>query len=132
MMKTCAKCGKELPPQVTQGRPRTKCEDCSPRRVRPDRAVAIRSIGPAVVTPDLQTVESATRIMLADVLDHPQAAIALRLARRLDAEQDSGTGMKALQQSHNAACEIALSSRKGASNALDELRRQRERRIGIV
>ena len=134
-MRSCSGCGGDLPPQVKQGRPRSKCEACSPKRVRRDRVAQLRPvtpIGAAVVEADDLSSEVLTRRLLVDVLDHPQAAIALRLARRIDSSQDSGTGMKALQQSHAAACEVALASRQSAGSALDELRRQRERRIGVI
>jgi hypothetical protein len=63
--------------------------------------------------------------------DTPAGVSALLLAAKLDLGGDTGSAMAALAKQHLAALDEALRGALVAADKVDELRRRRERRLGI-
>lgn len=126
----CSKCGKALPVQTGRGRRRTKCEDCSPSRPRPERRQ------PVVALPGVATsgeVEAATRVELeqADRDGSPDGVVALQMAKLIDAGQYTAQGAAALVKAHAEAMTRAMRNAAVAGDVVDELlERRRARRTG--
>lgn len=134
MTRSCASCGAPIPPQKGGGRPRTKCEKCSPTRRRdlkrraphklvaldapeePDAEVPASSVGDV-------TAATLKKLDAADLLDDPSGLAALALARRIDRSMlDTGAGVAALVREHRAALADAMSRAKVAADPLERLR----------
>ncbi|HET8661028.1 MAG TPA: hypothetical protein VFM55_18785 [Micromonosporaceae bacterium] len=74
----------------------------------------------------------ATRTKLVELgrEDDPNGALALLLAADLDAGTTAGTGKASIARAYLQAMDAATKGVTGASSALDELRKRRERRRG--
>ena len=133
-MRSCSACGSPIPPQKGGGRPRTKCETCSPPRTRdlsrraPHKLVVVED--PEPESPGdggvpAGAVEATTRARLekAELLDDPSAMVAVKLAQRIDrGTLDTGAGVAALVREHRAALADAMSRAKVAADPLERLR----------
>lgn len=129
-MRSCSACGSPIPPQKGGGRPRTKCETCSPPRKRdlkrraPHKLVVVDT-EPEAEAPAAGDVESTTRAKLeaAELLDDPSGMAAIALARRIDRSVlDTGAGVAALVREHRAALADAMTRGKVAADPLERLR----------
>ncbi len=132
----CATCGGPIGPQKGGGRPRTKCEKCSPPRTRdlkrraPHKLVVVDGAADEASADEprgawVGEVEEATRAKLeaADLLDDPSAMVAVKLAQRIDrGTLDTGAGVAALVREHRAALADAMSRAKVAADPLERLR----------
>lgn len=133
-MRSCSACGSPIPPQKGGGRPRTKCETCSPPRKRdlrrraPHKLVVVDAPEP---TPEDDRpiahggVYAATlaKLEAAELLDDPSGMAALALARRIDRSVlDTGAGVAALVREHRAALADAMTRGKVAADPLERLR----------
>ena len=127
----CSECGGPLPPP-TQGRPRTKCETCSPPRLRDVKRRAPHKLGPLPDAPSAP-VAGVYDAVLAELTDADRVQTvagqrALFLAARMESNIDSGASMAALDRQLGAAVAEAVKNAKRASDPLDEIRRRREER----
>ena len=129
-MRSCSACGSPIPPQKGGGRPRTKCEKCSPPRKRdlkrraPHKLVVVDA-EPEAEAPAGGDVESTTRAQLerAELLDDPSGMAAIALARRIDRSVlDTGAGVAALVREHRAALADAMTRGRVAADPLERLR----------
>lgn len=129
-MRSCSACGSPIPPQKGGGRPRTKCESCSPPRKRdlkrraPHKLVVVEAAAEPEA-PSGGEVEATTRAKLeaAELLDDPSGMAALALARRIDRSMlDTGAGVAALVREHRAALADAMTRGKVAADPLERLR----------
>ena len=134
-MRTCTDCGAPLPAPHSSGRPRTKCEACSPTRARDTRRRAPHKLAPAdLVTlpaPSVQAgiVEATTRTLAeAGRLDSVAGQTALLLAQQLATGAHSGAGYAALAKQLLAAMDAACEGAVVAQDPVDELRRKRDKR----
>ncbi len=142
-------CNRPLPePGPGGGRPRSKCEVCSPSRPRKASTPAANGPEAAVVVPVLlpsdpgpgrlgpepvdgtvvpESVHAATLSQLAAAgRAHTAAgATALALARQLDAGVPTAA---AVANALLKAMDVALAGAKPAADALDELTKRRERK----
>lgn len=145
-MDLCA-CGKVIA-QPSTGRRRQKCEECSPKRERPDRKAKRLAVvtplkpapapNPAPVTPPPPAapptwegpgaVESATleELKAAGREASSLGQEALLLARLLDDGGYTAQGAAALAKARREALEAALKGAKKSASALDDLRNRRE------
>lgn len=121
-----------LAPQQGPGRPRTKCEACSPPRLRDVRRRAPHKLAAAPAAPSgaVVGVTAATLAKVRDacVEDDPAAQAALVLAARIDAGADSGASIAAMVKQLHATMAVALEHAELAADPIDELRRRREAR----
>ncbi len=142
-------CGRTLPPPGPGGgRPRTKCEVCSPTRPRKASDAPRNRPEPAPIVPVLlpqdpgrdrfgpdpidgtlvpESVFAATlgQLAAADRAHTAAGATALALARQLDAGLPTAA---AVANALLKAMDVALAGAKPAEDALDELQRRRERK----
>lgn len=131
----CAGCGAELPLPKSSGRPRTKCETCSPTRARDARRRAPQKLA-GVTSIDLPqhppSLVDATRAQLeaAGRLDSVAGQAALILAAQLVGGQHSGAGFAALAKGLREAMGEAMDGAAVADDPLDELKRLRDLKLG--
>jgi hypothetical protein len=131
--RTCAGCGVALPPPG-QGRPRSKCEDCSPRRKRDARR---RGVAQVTALPTQEAAEAPVGVYAATLAalneceraNSPAGAAALAVAHRLDAGQDSGASVAALAKTLPGLLAEALKGVR-AKDGIDEIAERRARRAG--
>ena len=139
----CVRCGAEIPPQERPGRPRVKCEACSPSRPRrkwkPEQASAAPPAPPVAVLALAEAVaegpgrnEAAVRAQLGAVgrLDSIAGAAALDAAIALDSPRIGAVGRATLLKEMRTAAAEALKGAAPAGRLVDELRAQRARRSG--
>ena len=126
-MRKCKKCGASIPMQSGRGRRREMCETCAPSRKRATK--------PAVPTPvDGDISGGAMPVVVAELtaagmLNSHQGRIALGLARRFDAGDDTGAALAQVARQLRETMASALASAVPvAVDPLDELRAKRERR----
>lgn len=109
------------------------CESCSPRDRR-DRRVGVATVTelPAPALAEAGRLVEVTRAKLAELgrVDDPNGTLALLLAADLDAGTTAGAGKASIARAYLQAMEAATKGVTGASSALDELRKRRERRRG--
>jgi len=127
--RNCTGCGSKLSPPKGAGRPRTKCESCSPPRKRDIARRAPHKLAlaelPAPLDQESETLESSTRAALtgAKLADDPAGIAALVLARRIDSGSlDTGAGLAALVREHRAALSDAMSRATVEADPLERLR----------
>lgn len=129
----CTACGKPIPPQTRPGRPRTKCEECSPSRPRRKHAPApLAPVEPQGAGHNERVVRD--RLGALGRLDTVPGAAALDAAVALDAGGVTGSARAALLKEMRTA---AAEAGKGASmpggilgGLRDELAQRRGRRAG--
>ena len=127
-MRTCEKCGAPLPMQSGRGRRRKMCQTCAPSR---DRGKSKPAVAP-LVREGYDSVLSSVTAELTDVgmLNSHQGQIAVGLARRFDAGDDTGAAMAQVARQLRETMASALASKEPVEvNPLDELRAKRERRV---
>jgi hypothetical protein len=141
MADLCA-CGNAITQPAGPGRRRTKCEDCSPKRNRPERRQGpvlvlhapedARPAPSAEPASDPVGVTSATlqRLTEAERLSTPEGAVALHLARLIDLGDYNAQGAAALAKAHAEALARATAGAKSAPDAIDELLERRAQRRG--
>lgn len=142
-------CGRPLPePGPGGGRPRTKCEVCSPSRPRkssgsargePEQPAVVQVLLPndagpgrfgpepvdGTVVPESVYAATLGQLAAAERAHTAAGATALALALALDARPvNPGPVANALLK----AMDVALAGAKPAADALDELRKRRERK----
>lgn len=132
-MAACKDCGCDLPVQTGRGRRRTYCEECSPaRRGKATRRVPeVTALPPAaVVAADPVGIVRNTSDALeaAGRLETPDGAVALHMARLLEAGSYNAQGAKSLADAHAQSLERALKGAERVADAVDELRAKREQR----
>jgi hypothetical protein len=135
-------CGNAITQPSGPGRRRTKCDDCSPKRNRPERRQppvlqlhapedgrTAPNAGPAS---DATSVTAATlqRLTEAERLSTPEGAVAMHLARLIDVGDYNAQGAAALAKAHAEALERATRGAKTAPDAIDELLERRAKRRG--
>lgn len=133
----CSQCGGKLPPPRGSGRPRTKCETCSPPRARdvrrrtPHKLAAVEPISAPAPSVGL-SLYATTRAKLeaADLLDDPSGTAALILAEQLDLRSDSGASLAALARQHGASLADALSRAKVEADPVERLLRVVSDKVG--
>lgn len=130
----CSQCGGKLPPPKGSGRPRTKCETCSPTRVRDIKRRAPHRLAEVVTlevptelakTDDRVSLYATThaRLAKADLLEDPAGIAALILAEQLDLRSDSGASLAALARQHSLSLTEALSHAKVEADPVERLLR---------
>jgi hypothetical protein len=92
-------CGRPIPPRVGPGKPRTKCELCSPSRSRRAGLAAVQASAgteqPTDPTPIVGLVEDAARTVLDDLdSDHPAAGLLIAAARALARDVDKASEVR--------------------------------------
>ena len=128
-MRECKKCGAPIPMQSGRGRRREMCQTCAPSRDR-GKSRAKPAAAP-LVREGYDSVLSSVTAELTDVgmLNSHQGQIAVGLARRFDAGDDTGAAMAQVARQLRETMASALASREPAEvDPLDELRAKRERR----
>lgn len=131
----CASCGVELPVPKGSGRPRTKCESCSPTRERDTRRRAphkLAEVAPLEPPRKSGGLLEATRAQLeaAGRLDTIAGQAALVLAEQLVSGQHSGAGYAALVKELRATIAEALDGAAVVDDPLDEIKRRRDLKLG--
>lgn len=112
--RACAQCGVKLNFPDRPGRPRTKCEDCSPRRKRDERRRAPK----VVALPDPPPVDE-----LPDL-----EAVASLMAQRLASPETPPSAVAALAREYRATLAEIEKSRPKAKDGIDEIAERRARR----
>lgn len=133
--RSCSVCGGPLPVVRGRGRPRTKCEACSPVReanIRRAEENKVRPLPPVQSSTPIGSLAEAThaRLEAAGLLDDPSGVAALILAAQIDARADSGASMAALVRQHGASMADAVGRAAVADDPLDELARRRDVKRG--
>ena len=131
----CASCGKVLPVPRSSGRPRTRCEECSPVRQHDVKRRAPHKLVdpvPVVVLPvdSVPSLLDSTRAALvdADRLYSVAGQAALVLAEQLVSGAHSGAGFAALVKQLHATMDVALDGARRVADPVDELLARRVRR----
>jgi hypothetical protein len=127
-------CGRIIE-QPKRGRPRSKCLICKPPRKRP-KPPPTSPVLPTLIPPKpaepsgRPSLSSRTLVELAGAGRESSAAgvRALMLAEAVDAGGYNAQGMAALMKAHEQALSVAMEGAPRAADAVDELRRRRERR----
>jgi len=137
-MPQCA-CGRSFTPPPGPGRPRVKCEVCSPpgkrHKTEPRRPAAevhqLPLAAPAAI-PGPRGVVAATQDALeaAGRAETPLGAIALQLARTIVEGGHTASGLAALSKELRNTMEEALAGAPRAADLVDELKERRARRRG--
>jgi hypothetical protein len=137
-------CGRRFTPKPGPGRPRRKCEKCSPPEARrsdapsqsrPAKVVDFGLVSP-VATPTALSgprgvVEAAQDALeAAGRAETPLGAIALQLAKTVVEGGHTASGLAALSKELRSALEAALAGAPAAPDLVDELKERRERRRG--
>lgn len=136
MERLCVSCGAPLPAPKSSGRPRTKCESCSPARARDARRRAphkLAEVAPLESSPTRPSgLLGATRRQLEDAgrLDSIAGQAALVLAEQLVNGQHSGAGYAALVRELRATIAEALDGAAVANDPLDEIKLRRDLKLG--
>ena len=122
MVNTC-RCGSVIPPQAGPGRPRRRCEECSPRRPRSPVPAAPKAVVTAIRrTPaaGASLVES-TRARLAEVGrdGSPEGLVALLLAGELENGGGSQSGLAALAKQFQVALDVATKDAGAQADVID-------------
>lgn len=125
-MRTCTKCGAQIPLQTGRGMRRKYCQTCSPSRKKPQKpgkpaqAPTARRSVVSVVTAELTE---------AGMLDSHQGQAALLLAQRLESGDDTGAALAQMVRQLRETMASALSSAvPDEVDPVDELRARRDRR----
>jgi hypothetical protein len=135
-LRTCG-CGRTLPdPGPSGGRPRSKCEVCSPPRVRDLNRARSRREQPAspvvqaAEVPQCGPVEAATLAQLAAAGREgtPAGAVALHLARQLDSGTCAGSQSAAVADKLLKAIDVAMAGVQPEADWVDELASRRDRK----
>lgn len=137
MERECA-CGRRFTQKPGPGRPRRKCEVCSPPEARrpaapalsrPAAVVELQFAAPAAI-PGPRGVVAATQDALeaAGRAETPLGAIALQLARTVVEGGHTASGLAALSKELRSALSAALEGAPQAPDLVDELRERRARR----
>ncbi len=132
MAALCRDCGAEIPPQIGRGRPRVRCEACSPSKVEQRPAPVVKMPLQLPTPADCpNTFYEAIYQKLAEVgqQDSVYAVIALRAADTIDGGV-SGSAEAVLLDRVSRNVEMAMKGAPRAASKLDELRQRRERRTG--
>lgn len=126
-MRTCSKCGADLPLQTGRGRRRKMCEMCAPPR---------RRQAPTAATPTAASGGSLTEAVRAELdaaglLGSAAAFQALALAQRIDADQEPGAALAALNKELRTQLN-AMRTTGGdeIADPVDELKARRASRTG--
>lgn len=117
-MKTCKMCGAPLPLPSGRGRPRTKCESCSPSvRRRPVTARPVDGVTPGGVL-------AATRadLVAAGVDSTHLGQAALHLAAAIDSGDEHGAGLAALVKQWRDTMRVALPTDQADADPIQALR----------
>lgn len=117
-MKTCKMCGAPLPLPSGRGRPRTKCESCSPsvRKQRPATVV------PGGVTPGGVLAATRSDLAAAGVEFTHLGQAALHLAAAIDSGDEHGAGLAALVKQWRDTMRVALPSDQADTDPIQALR----------
>jgi len=126
MANTCG-CGREIPPQVGPGRPRTKCDECSPKRIRNrGRASVVRLApaatggGPAAPEPDGSLSGTVRAQLAAHGRDTtPDGVLALTLAASIDQGTHTGSSLAALAREFRTVLAAALEGTSPEADVID-------------
>src|SRR5574343_1259476 len=126
-MKNCVKCGNPLPTPSGRGRPRTRCETCAPSRVARRRAAIKTDMsGDGVLAATLAELGAA------DVIGSSAGQSALAIARRIEADTDSGASLAQLTRALRECMTAALGNEDVDADPIqalrDELAARREHR----
>jgi hypothetical protein len=117
--------------QPATGRRRTKCEECSPRRERPERRASVLQMPGRGSEGSGQAARGAgstrrtlTAATLADLTaagreDTTKGVAALQLAELVDAGGYTAQGAAALVKAHREALELALAGAKVDADVID-------------
>ena len=114
----CVKCGKPIPPRVGPGGKRKRCIQCAP----PKSSSSVKLPSPGGVL-------AATSALLTscDRIETPLGQAALVLAKRIDANEDSGTAMASMtKQLESTLVSATANAEEQTTTALDELRVRRD------
>ena len=126
MQRVCAKCGGPIPPKTNSGKDRKYCLKCSPPRgATPRKPAKPRSQVRSVTIVDA----TAAELDAAGVAGTSVGLTALMLARRIQADVDSGSSLanlaRQLRETMTAALALAAPAE---ADPLDELTARRDRR----
>ena len=125
-MRSCAKCGAELPVETGRGRRRKYCDSCSPSRPRRKPPLA-PSVAAAVSAPAGSVLE-ATRAALiaANALSTPMGQASLVLAACIDdSSEPLAARTQAVKQLREALSSVVASEQAAPADPNDEVTRKR-------
>lgn len=132
MSREC-RCGRPIPVQSGPGRPRTRCDVCSPPGRR-HGAAPLASLPAAVERPTPGTAgllaETRARLVDAERLDSPEGALSILLAGMLEDGGHTASGVAALSKQLLATLQAAVGDAPAAADGLDELARRRADKAG--
>lgn len=133
--RTCSGCGVALPAPSGSGRPRSKCETCSPPRRRDTRRRAPHKLAEVEALPAPAAATGVYGATLTELESAGRAGTsagqaALILADQLVNGSHSGAGYAALVKELRATLDAALEGAAVAADPLDELKRRRDQKIG--
>lgn len=125
-MRTCAKCGARLPLQTGKGGRRKMCEVCSPSRRRKQQSAPRTTAKPRSLTEAVRAELDA-----AGLLGTAAAYQALALAARIDADQEPGAALAALNKELRTQLNaMRLADSEPVADPVDELKARRAARTG--
>lgn len=136
-MERICSCGRPVPPQTGPGKPRTKCEVCSPSRAkgappRPGRPAPVAALPERELPPGCAGLVAETRAALLAVgkLDSPAGALAILQAGMLEDGGHTASGVAALAKQLLATMALAVGDAPVAADRLDELAARRAGKTG--
>lgn len=122
-------CGATIPPPKGRGRARMKCEDCSPRKIRPRRETVTAIREPSDEPPTL-VAATLTKLRGCNRHESPEGILALQLAHDIGSGGHSAAGLASLSKAYRDALDAAVKGAPRAADAVDELMERRRRRVG--
>lgn len=123
--KSCAKCGGPLPVQTGRGRRRTKCENCSPSRVKAPKVTATPQ---AAGSHDGLLASVTAELSAAGRLGSHPGQAAVLLAQRIEFGENSGSAVAQMVRQLHDTMSRALADVQAEVDPVDELRARREQR----
>lgn len=121
-MRKCSKCGADLPLQTGRGRRRKMCEMCAPprRRQAPAQTTAPTASGGSL------TEAVRAELDAAGLLGTAGGFQALALAQRIDADQEPGAALAALNKELRAQMNaLGAAETEPVADPVDELKARR-------
>jgi len=124
-------CGRAIPPQVGPGRPRTKCEECSPTRPRnrgaKTRPAAVVRLPPPATERPQETPAApggllgTTRAQLAahGRDETPDGVLALTLAASIEQGTHTGSSLAALAREFRTVLAAAMEGTTPTADVID-------------
>ncbi len=120
-MKTCERCGNELPVHNGRHRPRKYCTDCRPSHQRKPlpSGPKVREIHPGASSSISLEASSRVALAAADVTDTPQGVLVMTIAKSIDGGGHSGASLAALSREYSRALADAIAASTKAADIGD-------------